>query len=238
MDPARPEVRALAARGDRIVAMGTAAEMQPYIGPADRDHGSDRIHRRPWTSSTGTPTSWALASRAWSRPHDATSWDEIVTMVAGAAAAAEARRLDPRPRLASGKVVAAAAAERGRVSAPRCLSRRRRRTRCSSTHASGHAAFVNAEAMAAAGITAAARNPPRRRDPEGSRRPTRPALLRETRIRLSPRGAGATGAKKTPAEAQPTLRARRSSWPSEESLRRGITIVPGRRRKLRRPSTC
>ena len=34
MNPALPEVRALAVRGDRIVAMGTTADVQPFIGPA------------------------------------------------------------------------------------------------------------------------------------------------------------------------------------------------------------
>ncbi len=34
MDPAKPEVRALAVRGDRIEALGTVKEIAAYIGPA------------------------------------------------------------------------------------------------------------------------------------------------------------------------------------------------------------
>ena len=36
VDEAKPEVRALAVRGDTIAAVGTEAEIKPYIGPATR----------------------------------------------------------------------------------------------------------------------------------------------------------------------------------------------------------
>lgn len=36
MDPARPSARAVAVRGDRLVAVGAAAEIRPFIGPRTR----------------------------------------------------------------------------------------------------------------------------------------------------------------------------------------------------------
>ena len=50
---------------------------------------------------------------------DVKDWNEIVSMVAAAAKQAQARRVDPRARLAPGKVVERAEAERRRLSVSR-----------------------------------------------------------------------------------------------------------------------
>ena len=99
-------------------------------------------------------------------------------------------------------------------------------------HASGHASFVNAKAMEAAGITRDDAEPARRRDPEGR---GRPPDRRAARDRVGSRRAARWTAWRSEEDAG---RARRRRAPADRAggagqPREGHHVVPGRRRELR-----
>lgn len=198
LDPARPEAEALAVAGGRVLATGSAAEIAPRIGTATRVvdlagrlaipgfvdshahlHGLGRAHLQ-----------LALAS--------AQSWEEIVARVAEAAAATpegewilgrgwhqEKWSAPPSPAVEGFPVHAA-------------LSRASPKHPVLLVHASGHAGFANALALARAGIDAATPDPPGGeilRDAAGN--PT--GLLRESAEELVQRAIAADRAKRGPA---------------------------------------
>jgi predicted amidohydrolase YtcJ len=223
VDDARPEAQALAARGDRIVAVGSAADIEPYVGPA-----TEVIDLAGLTAVPGLIDSHAHflglgQSRMILDLRDATTWDQIVAMVGDAAAKA-------RP----GEWI------RGRgwhqekwTSAPQpnvegfpvhdSLSRVSPDNPVFLEHASGHAGFVNANALEAAVIRAATANPPGGeilKDRAG--RPT--GLLRETASDLAENALAEWLARRTPEQQGADLR-RTIELAVDESLRNGITTI-------------
>ncbi|HET9539887.1 MAG TPA: amidohydrolase family protein, partial [Candidatus Limnocylindria bacterium] len=223
VDEARPEVRALAARGSRIVAVGTAEEVQAYIGPATEIIDLTGLTAVPGFIDGHAHFMGLGQSRMVLDLTDAQTWDDIVTMVRRAAAAAEPGEWirgrgwhqekwssPPQPNVEGFPVHAA-------------LSQASPNNPVFLEHASGHAGFVNARALAAATITAATRNPPGGeilRDRAG--RPT--GLLRETASDIAEQALADWLATRR-ADAQAADARRAIALAVEESLRNGITSL-------------
>ncbi len=214
MDQDRPKVEALAARGQTIVALGSEAELRSLIGP-----DTEVIELDGATAVPGLIEAHGhFLSMGWSKMQldlgAASSWQEIVGMVADAAASAEPgewifgrgwhqEKWDelPVPSLEGLPLHD----ELSRVSPDNPVLL---------THASGHAAIANAAAMELAGIDEATADPAGGeivRDAGG--RPI--GVLRETAEQLV-----SVVADRHPSEA--TLR-RMTELATEECLINGVT---------------
>lgn len=196
VDPAIPEAQAVAVRGDRIAAVGSNDAIQRYIGPATQVIDLKGQLAIPGLIESHGHFMGLGQSKMTLDLMDVKSWDEIVQMVA--AAAKQARPGDwilgrgwhqekwtsvPQPNVEGFPFHDA-------------LSKVSPNNPVLLTHASGHATFVNAAAMAAANITPATVNPSGGeilKDAGG--RPI--GLLRETASGLANRALEAWRAKKT-----------------------------------------
>lgn len=180
MADAQPEAEALASRGGRLVAIGSQAEIQPFIGrdtevlelPPGALAVPGLVEAHGHFLSLGrSQLELALA--------EAASWDEIVAMVAGAASERPAGSwIVGRGWHQEKWAVPAEPAVEG-MPVHDALSAAVPDHPVVLTHASGHAVIVNAAAMGMAGIDASTADPPggeivRARDG----RPT--GVLRET----------------------------------------------------------
>jgi len=161
VDAAKPEAQALAIRGDRIVAVGTEQEIAPYIGDATEVidlHGQLAV---PGLIDSHLHFTGIGQAKLGLDLSTARTWDDIVKMVADAVAKAKPgawivgrgwhqEKWDavPEPNVDGFPVHDA-------------LSKVSPDNPVLLTHASGHATFANAKAMALAGVT---RRTP---DPEG-----------------------------------------------------------------------
>ena len=161
VDAAKPEAQALAIRDDRIVAVGTEQEIAPYIGDATEVidlHGQLAV---PGLIDSHLHFTGIGQAKLGLDLTTARTWDDIVKMVADAAAKAKPgawivgrgwhqEKWDtvPEPNVDGFPVHDA-------------LSKVSPDNPVLLTHASGHATFANAKAMALAGVT---RRTP---DPEG-----------------------------------------------------------------------
>jgi predicted amidohydrolase YtcJ len=199
MDPAAPEARALAVRGDRIVAVGTVAQIEPYVGPSTEVIELSGLTAIPGLIEGHGHFMSLGQSRMVLDLMDVTSWDEIVRLVGEAAARAqpgewirgrgwhqEKWTSVPQPNVEGFPIHDA-------------LSKVSPNNPVLLEHASGHASYVNARAMEVAGITAATRNPAGGeilKDRGG--RPI--GVLRETASDLAEDALAAWMAKRTPEE--------------------------------------
>lgn len=221
VDDAKPEAQALAVRGDRIVAVGSAEDIAAYVGPATKVIDLAGATAIPGLIESHGHFTGLGQSKMTLDLMDDTSWEAIVAKVRDAARAArpgdwilgrgwhqEKWSTPPSPAVEGFPVhdaLSAAAPDN-----PVLL-----------THASGHAAFVNARAMALAGITARTPNPQGGeilKDAKGQ--PT--GLLRETAAGLAQAALGTWRAAKSPAERDADAR-RQIALADAESLRYGIT---------------
>ena len=221
VEAAQPEVQAMAVRGDRILALGTTAEMQRLAGPATRIidlHG--RLAIPGFIEGHGHFTGVGEFGMSLNL-REARRWEDIVAQVERAARSAKPgdwiigrgwhqAKWDraPQPGIEGFPVHAG-------------LSRVSPRNPVLLTHASGHAGFVNAEAMRAAGITRETPDPAGgaiQKDAQGN--PT--GLLQERAQTLATRAYGDWLAKRTPAEREAALR-RAISLAMDECLAKGIT---------------
>jgi len=183
VDPARPQVEAVAIRGDRILAVGTADEIRRHVG---RDTETVDLAGRlviPGFIETHGHFVGLGEARTLLDLTTARTWDDIVRMVGEAARTArpgawirgrgwhqEKWTRAPEPSVEGMAVHASLSAVS--PNNPVLL-----------THASGHAAFVNARALEASGIGRNTPNPPGGtivRDRSGAAT----GLLRETAQRL------------------------------------------------------
>ncbi len=154
-DDQKPEVEALAARGDRLVALGTQAEISRWIGPKTRviELGG-RFAIPGFIEGHGHFLSLGLFRTQLDLTH-ARSWEEIVALVAERVKTAkpgewilgrgwhqEKWQHAPEPSVEGFPLHASLSAVSPEN--PVLLE-----------HASGHATFANARAMAQAGITSA-----------------------------------------------------------------------------------
>jgi predicted amidohydrolase YtcJ len=221
MNPAAPLAQALAVRGDRIERIGSETDANGWIGPKTRV-----IDLAGQTAVPGLIEGHAhflgvgefrlgLDLRA------ARSWEEIVAQVGRAARQAKPgewivgrgwhqSKWDraPEPNVEGFPLHAALSA--AAPANPVMLS-----------HASGHATFLNAAAMKAAGITRSTASPSGGEIHKDSRgEPT--GLLRETAQRLGDRAYGSWQARRPLAERRAEFK-RLVRLASEDALSKGIT---------------
>jgi len=203
LDGATPEAQALAARAGRIVAVGSTAEIQRYIGASTRVIDlAGQLATPGFIEGHGHFTGIGQMKLGLEL-QNAQTWDAIVAMVAEAVKKAkpgqwiegrgwhqEKWARPPQPNVEGFPTHASLDA----VSPDNPVVL---------THASGHGAFVNAKAMALSGITRDSPNPDggeilkdRTGDPVG--------FLRERAAGLVKRGAGEPVP--TPAEAEARAR--------------------------------
>jgi hypothetical protein len=216
---AMPEVQALAARGDRIVAMGASADMRRFVGPATRVVDLRGQLAVPGLIEGHGHFTGVGEAELQLKLMTTTSWEQIVSMVGAAVKTAKPghwiygrgwhqekwiRRPVPHvegfPTRASLDAVS--------PDNPVVL-----------THASGHASFANSRALQLSGISRTTPDPPGGelvRDASGE--PT--GLLRERASGLIRRGAGE--AAPTPEE-RLARRRRILELASREVLSKGIT---------------
>ncbi|HET9372898.1 MAG TPA: amidohydrolase [Vicinamibacterales bacterium] len=219
LDPAKPEVQALAARGGAIVAIGSAQEIAPFIGPSTEVIDlAGQLAIPGFIEGHGHFTGIGEGKLNLDLMNTK-SWDEIVALVAQAVEKAkpgewiygrgwhqEKWTSTPNPNVEG--FPTHASLDRVSPNNPVVL-----------THASGHASFANAKAMELSGLTKDTRNPNGGevlKDKDGN--PT--GLLRETASGLIRRGAGAP----TPTAAETEARNERVlELADREVLSKGIT---------------
>jgi len=160
VDSARPTAEAIAVRGDRVVALGTVAEIKPYIG--QKTEVMDLAGRFAMPAFTESHAHFMGVGEAKLNLElmKVRNWDEIVAKVADAAKKAQPgewilgrgwhqEKWDKRP---VGAVEGFPTHE--------LLSKAAPNNPVFLTHASGHATIANAKAMELAGVTRKTPNPP------------------------------------------------------------------------------
>lgn len=221
MEAAAPEVQALAVRGDRIVALGTTAAIDRFVGPSTEVIDLAGLTAVPGLIEGHGHFMGLGQSRMVLDLMDVTSWDEIVRLVGEAAAKAppgtwirgrgwhqEKWSAVPQPNVEGFPLHDA-------------LSKVSPDNPVILDHASGHATYVNARAMQEAGITAATKSPAGGdilKDRAG--RPI--GVLRETASDLADDALAAWTAKKTPEERVADARAIIGAA-VQASLEKGVT---------------
>jgi predicted amidohydrolase YtcJ len=221
VDSAKPQAQAIAFRSDTIAAVGSNDDIEPFIGPN--------------TEVVDLAGQFAIPGFIDGHGHfmnlgqskmnldlmDVKNWNEIVTMVGEAARNAKPgewilgrgwhqEKWDTKPEPSVEGFPLHDTLSKVSPNNPVML-----------THASGHAAFVNAKAMEVAGITARTPNPPGGeilKDPSG--RPI--GMLRETAQNLAGKAHADWRSKKTAEENRADAH-RRIQLAVQESLANGIT---------------
>jgi predicted amidohydrolase YtcJ len=221
MNAAQPVVQALAARGDRVSALGSNADAAKWMGPRTQVidlHGQLAI---PGFIEGHGHFTGVGEYRLGLDLREARTWDQIVAQVARAAQQAKPgewilgrgwhqEKWDHAPNPNVEGFPLHASLDAVSPNNPVLL-----------THASGHAVFVNAKAMEAAQITRDTTNPNGGeilKDPAGV--PT--GLLRETAQQLANRAHEAYLAKRTSEQAAADLR-KVIEIAAKECLSKGIT---------------
>ena len=223
LDAAVPEAEALAARGDRIVAVGPAVEIARYIGPETEvvDLGG-RLATPGWIDSHLHFMSVG-ASKLSLDLTTAKSWEEIVGRVEAAVQNAvpgalitgrgwhqEKWNQVPRPNIDG-------------LPFHDALSRVSPDNPVILTHASGHSSLANAKAMELSGVTADTADPPGGRIiKDGEGRPIGAFL--ETAMDLVQLGTSRARAARTPAEVM-TENRKIIELADRECLSKGLTSV-------------
>jgi hypothetical protein len=221
VDQNRPEAEAVATRGDRIVAVGTAAEIGAYIGDdTEVVDLAGRLAIPGFVESHGHYTSLGRARMILDLT-TAESWDDIVAMVAGAAASVRPGEWIEGRGWHQEKWTVVPEPNVDGVPLHHGLSAVSPDNPVRLGHASGHAGFANAMAMELAGIDRGTR------DPQGgtivkdaSGEPT--GLLRETAQRLLDPAVEAARASMTEGDLEEEFRTQ-VRLAGEEALSKGVT---------------
>jgi predicted amidohydrolase YtcJ len=221
VDEAMPQAQAIAVRGDRIAAVGSNAEIQRYIGPGTKVIDlAGQLAIPGLIESHGHFMNFGLSKMTLDLM-DVKDWNEIVSMVAAAAKQAKPGEWIQGRGWHQEKWTSVPQPNVEGFPFHDALSKVSPNNPVILTHASGHASFVNAAAMAAAGLTE--KTP----DPAGGEilkdnagRPI--GLLRETASGIVGRALEAWRAKKTPAERLADAR-RQIELATRGSLEAGIT---------------
>ncbi len=161
MDEAKPEVEALAVRGDTIVALGTSAEIEPYIGDSTKVIDLKGNLAIPGFIDAHAHFTGIGQAKLGLELMRVNNWDEVIAMVAEAVKEAKPgewirgrgwhqEKWDNIPEPNVEGLPLHHALSKVSPDNPVLLG-----------HASGHASFANAKAMELAGIT---KDTP---DPEG-----------------------------------------------------------------------
>lgn len=221
VDEKLPEAQAVAIRGDRIVAVGSNAEIQRYVGAATQVIDLQGQLAVPGLIESHGHFMGLGQSKMTLDLMDVKDWSEIVSLVAAAAKQAKPGEW----------IIGRGWHQEKWSSVPQpnvegfpyhdTLSQVSPNNPVLLTHASGHASFANAAAMAAANLTE------KTADPQGgeilkdqSGRPI--GLLRETASGIVGRALEAWRAKKTPQERMADAR-RQIQLAAQASLEKGIT---------------
>jgi predicted amidohydrolase YtcJ len=221
MEPSLPVAEAVAIRGGRILAVGSEAEVGRTVGPGTRIIDIRGMLAVPgFIEGHGHFTGLGVFQMSLNL-RNAKSWEEVVTAVRRATAAAkpgdwiigrgwhQAKWSGPPAPNVDGFPVHAE------------LSRASPRNPVWLTHASGHAGFANAEAMRVAGVTRATADPPGGailRDAAGNLT----GLFQERAQGLISRAYTAWQSKRSAREREADL-ARAVELATEECLSNGIT---------------
>ena len=221
MSPAAPVAQAIAMRQDQIIAIGSDSEIRKHIGQGTRTIDLHGMLAIPGFIEGHGHFTGLGEFRMGLDLREARTWGEIVSQVARAARQAKPGEWiigrgwhqskwtqAPDPNVEGFPLHASL--DRVSPDNPVLL-----------THASGHAAFVNAKAMEAAGITGKTPNPPGGeilKDAKGA--PT--GLLRERAEGLVGRARSEWQARRTPAERMAERR-QAIGLAVDESLSKGIT---------------
>jgi predicted amidohydrolase YtcJ len=221
LDPARPRAEALAARGDTIVAVGTWADIRPFVGPRTEviDLGG-RLAVPGLIEAHGHFTSLGEARLGLDLTR-ARSWAEIVGLVAEAARQAAPGEwiLGRGWHQEKWTSVPSPAVEGFPLHAS--LSRVSPRNPVLLEHSSGHASFANAAALAAGGIGRATPEPAGGQIlRDAGREPT--GLLRETAAAPVEKALAEARARRTPAQVDADFR-RVVELATREALSKGVT---------------
>jgi predicted amidohydrolase YtcJ len=221
LDPAHPVAEALAARGETILAVGSWADVQRHLGPATEVIDlAGRLAIPGFIEAHGHFISMGETKLGLDLTR-ARSWDEIVGQVAAAARAA-----------APGEWILGRGWHQEKWTAPPApavegfplhgsLSRVSPDHPVLLEHASGHASFVNAKALALAGISRATPEPEGGqilRDAGGE--PT--GLLREDAVEPVERALADARARRTPAQVDADFR-KVVDLATREALAKGVT---------------
>ena len=221
MESSAPEAQALAARDGKILALGTNQDIQQYAGPATKVIDlRGRLAVPGLIEGHGHFMSLG-ASKMELNLRDAKSWDDIVAMVAAAAREAKPGEWilgqgfhqakwdrTPVPNVQGFPVHAA-------------LSQVSPRNPVLLSHASGHAVFVNAEALRLAGVDRNTPDPPGGailKDAQGN--PT--GLLNEEAQNLAEHALASYRAHMSPEEREALAR-KQAELAIRECLSKGIT---------------
>jgi predicted amidohydrolase YtcJ len=221
VNAAQPIVQALAARGDRISALGSNADAAKWIGPRTKVIDLQGQLAIPGFIEGHGHFTGVGEYRLGLDLREARTWDQIVAQVARAAQQAKPgewilgrgwhqEKWDHAPDPNVEGFPLHASLDAVSLNNPVLL-----------THASGHAVFVNGKAMEAANITRDTPNPSGGeilKDASGA--PT--GLLRETAQQLANRAHEAYLAKRTPEQAAADLR-KVIEIASKECISKGIT---------------
>lgn len=160
MNPAQPQANAIAVRGDKIIALGTDAQIARLRGPRTKTIDLRGQLAIPGFIEGHGHFTGIGEYRLGLDLREARTWDDIVAQVARAAKQAKPgdwivgrgwhqSKWDHPPQPNVEGFPLHASLDKVSPNNPVLL-----------THASGHAAFVNAKAMELAGITAKTPNPP------------------------------------------------------------------------------
>lgn len=160
MEAARPEASALAATGETITAVGSDAEVEPYIGKKTRviDLGG-RLAVPGLIEGHGHLLGWGASLTHLELRH-ARTWDEIVALVAGAAARARPGEWIVGRGWHQDKWQRPPSPSVGGLPTHASLSEASPRNPVLLVHTSGHGAFVNARALELGGISRNTPDPP------------------------------------------------------------------------------
>lgn len=221
VDPVMPEAEAVAISGDTIVAVGSTQQIRRYVGPGTEVVDLQGMLAIPgFIEGHGHFLGLGQAKTILDLT-TARTWDDIVAMVADAAARAqpgewirgrgwhqEKWERTPEPNVDG-------------VPLHHELSRASPDHPVYLTHASGHASFVNAKAMELAGITRRTPNPPGGEIVKDARgEPT--GLLRETAQRLVGRVLAQAEQGRGPEAREAEVR-RQVELAGEEARAKGVT---------------
>ncbi len=216
VDDANPRVEALAAKGGRIMALGTRADVEPYVGPGTEVIELEGALAVPGFIEAHGHFMGVGDARIQLDLTTAGDWQAIVDQVAAAVTRAAPGEWIRGRGWHQDKWAAAPEPSFEGFPVHGSLSAVSPENPVLLTHASGHAVFANAKAMELAGIDASTPDPPGGeilKDAAG--RPT--GLLRETAEELVNRARSGQGG--TP---ETELR-KMARLASEECLAKGVT---------------
>jgi predicted amidohydrolase YtcJ len=221
VDSSKPEAQAVAVAGDRIIAVGTNAEIQRFVTPQTRVIDLNGRLAIPGFIEGHGHFSGLGEAKLQLDLTQVKNWDEIVEMVRVAATKAKPGEwiLGRGWHQEKWDRVPAGAVEGNPVHAT--LSAASPNNPVQLTHASGHGAFVNAKAMELAGITRTTANPEGGeivRDAQGNAT----GLLRETAQRMTGAARNRAAAGRTAADVDARNR-QVVKLAGEDAVSKGIT---------------